>query len=276
MPIILILFNYCRTCQPVSCSLIGAYSHAGIWNDIRVHDYTVFGQTAGALDKTVVCSAYKLERNFAALPWTFIRVVSPSLIFMVCYYMVFWFLSQDRPLRMRYPLLWCCGLVITALALSIFIPVVNNDLYIVFLDVGQGDCVYIRTPDEKHILIDGGGKYPSSYDGTFDVGEDVVVPFLLKNGVWHLDLVVMSHAHDDHIEGLVSVLNNIRVRAFMEYPPGEDNENYAKLKELVAKNGIRNIHAHEGFHIELVKMYGWTSYIRQRNQRRYKPCLAGG
>lgn len=183
---------------------------------------------------------------FAALPWTFIRVVSPSLIFMVCYYMVFWFLSQDRPLRMRYPLLWCCGLVITALALSIFIPVVNNDLYIVFLDVGQGDCVYIRTPDEKHILIDGGGKYPSSYDGTFDVGEDVVVPFLLKNGVWHLDLVVMSHAHDDHIEGLVSVLNNIRVRAFMEYPPGEDNENYAKLKELVAKNGIRNIHAHEG------------------------------
>ena len=57
--------------------------------------------------------------------------------------------------EMRYPLLWCCGLVITALALSIFIPVVNNDLYIVFWMLGRV-IVYISVPDEKHILIDGG------------------------------------------------------------------------------------------------------------------------
>ncbi|NLA52612.1 MAG: MBL fold metallo-hydrolase [Alcaligenaceae bacterium] len=206
----------------------------------------VLGRLLAPLLKLLCALLIKGNELFVALPWTFIRVVSPSLIFMVCYYLVFWFLSQDRPLGMRYPLLWCCGLVIAALALGIFAPVINNDLYVVFLDVGQGDCVYIRTPDEKHVLIDGGGKHSSGYSGTFDVGEDVVVPFLLKNGVWCLDLVVMSHAHDDHIEGLISVLDSIPVRAFMEYPPGEYSENYARLKELVAKNGIRNIYAYEG------------------------------
>ncbi len=213
----------------------------------------VLGRLMAPLIKLLCALLIKGNEIFAALPWTFVRVISPSLIFMTCYYLVFWFLSQNRPLGIRYPLLWCCGLIIAALAVSILVPIIDNDLYIVFLDVGQGDCIYIRTPDERHILIDGGGKHSAGYTGTFDVGEDVVVPFLLKNGVWNLDLVVMSHAHNDHIEGLVSVLESIPVKAFMEYPPGEDNENYVRIKELVAKNGIRNIYAHEGFSYRIGK-----------------------
>ena len=212
-----------------------------------------FGRLLAPLVKLLCTLLIKGNGIFADLPWAFIRVVSPSIFFMVCYYLVFWFLSREKPLAMRYPLLWCCVLIIAAFAAGILIPVLNNDLYIVFLDVGQGDCIYIRTPDERHILIDGGGRPSASYSGSFDVGEDVVVPFLLKNGVWYLDLVVMSHAHDDHAEGLVAVMNSLPVRAFMEYPPGENNESYAKIKELVAKKGIRNIYAHEGLSYRIGK-----------------------
>jgi competence protein ComEC len=196
---------------------------------------------------------------FAALPWAFIRVVSPSLLFLACYYLSIWILSQDRPGWINHPLLCFKGMTIVLLLAGILAPALKNDLEVVFLDVGQGDCIYIRTPDEKHILIDGGGK-SSSYTGSFDVGQDVVVPFLLKNGIGHLDLVVMSHAHDDHIGGLVPVLENITVKAFMEYPPGEENENYVRLKRLVSEKGIQSIYAHAGLSYRIGR-YVWMDVI---------------
>ncbi len=181
----------------------------------------------------------------AAIPWAFMRVVSPSFFFLACYYLAVWILSPEKPRWVKRPFLWCGAMAAVLLLVGILIPLLDNDLKVVFLDVGQGDCIYIKTPDEKHILIDGGGR-SASHTGTFDVGEDVVVPFLLKNGVGHLDLVIMSHAHDDHIGGLIAVLESIPVRAFMEYPPGEESDNYVRLKELVSRKGIKNVYAYSG------------------------------
>ena len=181
----------------------------------------------------------------AAIPWAFVRVVSPSFLFLACYYLALWILSPEKPGWVRRPFAWCGVMVAVLLLVAILIPLLDNDLEVVFLDVGQGDCIYIKTPDEKHILIDGGGR-AASHAGSFDIGEDVVVPFLLKNGVGRLDLVVMSHAHDDHIGGLAAVLENIPVGAFMEYPPGEASDSYIRLKELVERKGVKDLHAHAG------------------------------
>jgi competence protein ComEC len=54
----------------------------------------------------------------------------------------------------------------------------SDKLSITFLDVGQGDAIHLRLPDRRDILIDGGGVI-----GKFDIGEKVVIPYLLKNGV---------------------------------------------------------------------------------------------
>lgn len=208
----------------------------------------------------------KANGILAAIPWAFIRVVSPSTFFLVCYYLALWILSPEKPGWVRQPFVWCGIMAVSLLLVGILTPLLDNALEIVFLDVGQGDCIYIKTPDEKHILIDGGGRN-EGYTGTFDVGEDIVVPFLLKNGVGHLDLVIMSHAHDDHIGGLVAVLENIPVRAFMEYPPGEETDNYIRLKELMSRKGIKNIHAYCGL-----------SYRVGRDVRLevVYPCIEGG
>ena len=115
-----------------------------------------------------------------------------------------------------------------------------RELKIVFLDVGQGDCCFIQTPDGKNILLDGGGQA-----GT-EVGEDILLPFLLKNGIASLDLVVMSHGHDDHISGLLCVLDQLKTAAFMEYPPGEASPVYLELKKIVSEKGIQVFMADKG------------------------------
>ena len=56
----------------------------------------------------------------------------------------------------------------------------------------------------------------------------------------------MSHSHDDHIGGLIPVVRDIKVAAFMEFPPKDLSENYLQLKELVKQKGITCIYAVQG------------------------------
>lgn len=84
---------------------------------------------------------------------------------------------------------------------------ISGKLEITAIDVGQGDSLLIVTPQGKSLLIDGGGTLGASSSG-FDVGEDVVSPYLWSRGFSHLDAVALSHPHGDHIGGLPAVLKN--------------------------------------------------------------------
>lgn len=65
-----------------------------------------------------------------------------------------------------------------------------------FVDVGQGDCLHIRTPSGKNVLIDGGGST------NYNVGKKVLLPYLLRSGVSHIDLAIVTHLHTDHFKGI--------------------------------------------------------------------------
>ncbi|NCO40296.1 MAG: DNA internalization-related competence protein ComEC/Rec2 [Armatimonadetes bacterium] len=80
-----------------------------------------------------------------------------------------------------------------------------RELAVTFLDVGQGDSIVVRSPTGKTVLIDGG-----SHDRTFrDVGERVIVPYLAELGVRKLDAILVTHPHEDHVNGLVTVLQQV-------------------------------------------------------------------
>lgn len=189
-----------------------------------------------------LCSLIFLVIDFAArLPYACFRVVSPSIFTIMIAFLLFLVISRERPAFIRHPSLVCMGLIIVLLAGNLLMDLTApKELKVVFLDVGQGDCCFIQTPDGKNILIDGGGQ-----EGV-DIGEDVLLPFLLKNGISSLDLAVMSHNHDDHISGLVPVIGQLHTAAFMEYPPRETNPVYQELKEVINKKRIRTISAERG------------------------------
>ncbi|MFQ5867629.1 MAG: DNA internalization-related competence protein ComEC/Rec2 [bacterium] len=143
---------------------------------------------------------------FASLPFSFKYVVSPPLIFMLAYYLFFTFLpklkSSGFPRRL---LLFLPLLFLFSIAGRKIFP--SDKLSITFLAVGQGDAIHLRLPDRRDILIDGGGVL-----GKFDIGEKVVIPYLLKNGVSKIDTIFLTHPHYNHVGGLIPVLKKFKVK----------------------------------------------------------------
>lgn len=105
-----------------------------------------------------------------------------------------------------------------------------------FLDVGQGDCAVVVTPEKQVLVFDTGGL-----TGRFDTGERILVPFLRYLGISRVDAVFLSHGHHDHAGGLAGLLRWLPVEALYlpgETPPGEDVERALRLLSA-GKTGCR-------------------------------------
>ncbi|MGN0712114.1 MAG: DNA internalization-related competence protein ComEC/Rec2 [Anaerovoracaceae bacterium] len=108
-----------------------------------------------------------------------------------------------------------------------------EDADMIFLDVGQGDCLFIKTEDNKTVMIDSGGS-PS-----YDLGEKILLPYCLKNGMDHIDFAVITHFHTDHCRGLESLAEQIPVKKLVLYEGNKVKENLLEEKmNIGAENFI--------------------------------------
>jgi len=114
---------------------------------------------------------------------------------------------------------------------------IPGELEVVFLDVGQGDAVYIRTPRGRHLLLDAGGRQPYEADH-FDPGSRIVVPFLEHRRVRGLDAVIISHPHEDHFGGFAAVLEEYPVGLLLTNSEKADSEQYNNLLETARRKKI--------------------------------------
>ena len=93
-----------------------------------------------------------------------------------------------------------------------------NTLEVTAIDVGQGDSLLLVSPEGHTMLIDAGGpvgrtgSLTTATANSFDIGEDVVSPYLWSRRIRHLDIVVLTHAHSDHMGGMPAILRNFRPR----------------------------------------------------------------
>lgn len=94
----------------------------------------------------------------------------------------------------------------------------RGELTVHFLDVGQGDCILVQTPEGKNTLIDTGGR-PGETGGGGGVGDQVVAPYLRRIGVNRIDVLVLTHPHDDHCGGAFFLVKSFPV-ALTVIPPG--------------------------------------------------------
>ena len=104
----------------------------------------------------------------------------------------------------------------------------GDELQIRFMNVGQGDATLVEWSDGRVWLVDGG---PFSFE---------FVPYLKREGIWHIDQVWLSHPHADHMEGLNSVLQEIPVDVLVvgRMPEESDSEQFAALIHLAKDRGV--------------------------------------
>ena len=130
---------------------------------------------------------------------------------------------------------------------------VEKDLKIYFIDIGQGDSTLIQTPYGRNILIDGGG----SEFGTYDIGENILLPYLLDRRINKLDYIVISHFDSDHVKGLFKVIEELDVSNVIISKQGEVSENFKKFQKIVSDKNINIMIVKKGDYITIDRL----SYI---------------
>jgi competence protein ComEC len=132
--------------------------------------------------------------------------------------------------------------VAVIVAILVWLPIVHSrrDLYVCFLDVGQGDSAYVEFPTGENLLVDGGSGYPH------DQGRYVVVPFLQARGINRLTALIMSHPDADHIGGLPFVLESVWVDEAIEGSSTSPARLYQRLQQLIADLEVKHIRVQRG------------------------------
>src|SRR6266481_1991820 len=163
-----------------------------------------------------------IVRWFAHFLWLSYRVPGPPLWLMVLFFAAAFLLVAE--MRLKHPVrratIGVLSTVLIACALTMAIypfaaKWTNGRLELTVLDVGQGDSLLVISPGGKTLLIDGGGAF-SGFPGReehngIDPGEEAVSPYLWSRAFQKLDVVALTHAHQDHLGGLIAILENFRV-----------------------------------------------------------------
>jgi competence protein ComEC len=159
-------------------------------------------------------------RWFAGWHGASYRIPGPSVAVMVLFVALACVVSAA--IRRRWKLRWVftasAALAPAAVVIATypFSPrLAPQRLELTVLDVGQGDSLFLSFPHGRTMLVDGGGEIGTFHAGGMrsgiDVGEDVVSPYLWSRGLKKIDVVALTHAHEDHIGGLPAIFENFRV-----------------------------------------------------------------
>jgi competence protein ComEC len=163
---------------------------------------------AGALGLT---AAQRLTALFSSLPLVSWELAPPTLPLLALYYalLVGWLFGRPyRPVRTA-----ALPLLLASIILAGFYPkLISRDTptSVTFLDVGQGAATLLQLTEGQSILVDGGSD--SRRASSFDLGEQVIAPFLRYRGLSRLDGLVISHDHADHYNGLPYIVEHFRPR----------------------------------------------------------------
>jgi DNA internalization-related competence protein ComEC/Rec2 len=163
---------------------------------------------------------------FDRWPYAFIYVAVPGIMAIIIYYGLLW--CWRAGYRRRYLALGAAG----CLALGLAQPRWQTDqLQVSFIDVGQGDSILLRLPDRSALLIDGGGGLQPEYNP----GERRVAPFLWSQGVSRVDTILLTHAHYNHVQGLLAVIDRFKVRQVIIPELGAEDMRHEYMREFLSK-----------------------------------------
>jgi len=136
------------------------------------------------------------------------------------------------------------GVVLALFALLYWHPfpprVWRGELELTVIDVGQGDSLLVAFPNGKLMLVDGGGflAYGTHAKPKIDIGEDVVSPYLWQRSIRSVDVVVLTHAHDDHARGLPALIENFHPKELWTGSTPA-SEAWSRVREKANSQGVK-------------------------------------
>ena len=138
------------------------------------------------------------------------------------------------------------------------IPYLNNDSIVTMFDVGQGDSILIKIPNQKSILVDTGGKisYLNNWQRKkkeYSIVNNITIPYLKSKGIKKIDLLILSHGDYDHMGEAINLVNNFKVDKVI-FNCGEYNELERNLIKVLKKKKIKFYQCIEKLNIEKHKL----------------------
>jgi competence protein ComEC len=195
-------------------------------------------------------------RYFAKLPFAAVKTVTPSFLETAWYYLFLLLIlgilqSMNRKkkaverknafgfVRRRAHFI-ALVILITAAFADIWYwldkRLLNDNLRVSVIDVGQGASALLELPGGYNILVDGGGF---SDNAIFDVGQRVVAPFLWRSKIATVDTIVLSHPNSDHMNGLLYIADNFNVKELWTNGEAADTAGYRMLLSIVKERSIK-------------------------------------
>lgn len=136
-------------------------------------------------------------------------------------------------------------LISLLILISMILIKIPKELKINFIDVGQGDSCLITTPQNKKVIVDSGGSE------SYDVGKNVLLPYLLNKRITKIDYIMISHFDTDHCKGFEYVLENIKVKNVIISKQSETSENFKQIIKIIRKKRINLIVVQKGSKIKI-------------------------
>ena len=177
--------------------------------------------------------------------WGGVKLAPPTFGICVLYVAIFLAITNWHYVRIYWRIASLVGL--SAIAIYVWNTAFHEKgrlLEVVTLDVGQGDATFVRFPDNRTMLVDGGIQR-SYYDEKkqrlvdYDVGERIIEPYLDFRGIRRLDMVVLTHPDIDHGGGLAYILQNFeigRVLGISDLPI--DSQTHRRLRTILKAEDI--------------------------------------
>ncbi len=199
------------------------------------------------LTNLVIKVFYKLPQFIEKLPFSHINVPTPSTLEVIAYLSGVFLLYYVIHKRKKQIVFFSTVLAGTVVALSVLAISRIGTAEFTFVNVDHGDGAIIHTPYRETVVIDGGGGNTWS---SYNPGKLYFVPYVESKGLNHIDMAIVSHYHQDHVEGIINMLDSVKVDkiaapAICDYYSNSMVEWAQKLKSAAKKNGAEIIYISE-------------------------------
>jgi competence protein ComEC len=179
---------------------------------------------------------------FASIPYASLYISTPTPFEIILFYLLLIISVHLRKgKRIRYLFWGLCVALVLDLAFWNFRDLFQKNLTVTFIDVGHGDSILIEFPKRKRMLIDGGGLH----EDRFDIGKNVIAPYLWKKKIRRIDTLVLTHPDPDHLKGLNFIASHFSIGQFWDNGYQTDSEPYSQLKETLFMKGVNGLPMNE-------------------------------